>query len=60
MPKPVVDKAKCKGCGTCKEICPANVFEIKNKKSVVARPKDCMGCRACEAQCPEEAIKVSD
>lgn len=57
-PKPVVDKSKCTGCGTCVEVCPMNVFKLENKKSKVVKPKECIGCRACEAQCPQEAIKV--
>lgn len=57
-PRPVVDKGKCNGCGTCKDVCPMEVFKLEKGKSVVAKPKECIGCRACEAQCPAEAIKV--
>ncbi len=55
---PVVDLKKCKGAGTCAEVCPTNVFEIKDGKAVVARPEDCIECRACEASCPHAAIQV--
>ncbi len=55
---PVVDLKKCKGAGTCAEVCPTNVLEIKDGKSVVARPEDCIECRACEASCPHAAIQV--
>lgn len=57
-PKPVVDKGKCTGCGTCVEVCPMNVFKIDKKKSVVKKPDECIACGACEAQCPSEAIKI--
>jgi len=62
MPKPVVDKKKCKGCFLCVEVCPVNVFEKdeKNKKVKIVKPNDCIGCRACEAQCSEGAIKIED
>lgn len=60
VPKPIVDKKKCNGEGTCVNVCPVNVFEIKKGKSVVVRPKDCIGCKACEASCPTSAIKVVD
>ncbi len=60
MPKPIVDAKKCTGEGTCVSVCPVNVFEIKNGKSVVVRAKDCIGCRACETSCPTGAIKVVD
>jgi len=58
MPKPVVNKSKCTGCGTCVNVCPTKVFELKSGKSNVARPKECIGCMACENSCPEGAIKV--
>lgn len=59
MPKPTVDKKKCTGCGTCKNVCPVNVFEIKGGKSNPVNAKECIGCMACENSCPEGAIKVS-
>lgn len=59
-PKPVVDKAKCTGCGTCVEVCPMQVFKVEKGKSVVKKPGECIACRACEAQCPAEAIKIVD
>ncbi|RLJ05189.1 MAG: 4Fe-4S ferredoxin [Candidatus Aenigmatarchaeota archaeon] len=55
---PEVDKEKCIGCGACVSVCPANVFEMKDGKSVVMRPEDCMECGACVANCPQEAIKL--
>jgi NAD-dependent dihydropyrimidine dehydrogenase PreA subunit len=55
---PVVDNKKCKGVGTCAEVCPASVIEIKAGKAHIVRPTDCVECRACEASCPESAIKV--
>jgi NAD-dependent dihydropyrimidine dehydrogenase PreA subunit len=58
--KPVVDKGKCIGCGTCVSVCPQNVFEMKDGKSVVARPQDCVACSACVENCPVEAIKLVD
>ncbi len=55
--KPTVDKNKCTGCGTCVDVCPMDVFELKEKAEVKS-PDACIGCRACELQCPEKAIKV--
>jgi ferredoxin len=59
MPIPEVDKKKCTGCGTCVDICPMEVFEMKNEKAVVSNDK-CVGCNACAAQCPSEAIIIKD
>lgn len=59
MAKPKVDKKKCNGCGTCVDVCPMEVFEIKDNKAHVVND-ECVGCKACEAQCPQEAIVVED
>jgi len=59
MAKVAVNSKKCTGCGTCANVCPVNVYEIKNKKSVPVREKDCIECRACEASCPSKAITVT-
>jgi NAD-dependent dihydropyrimidine dehydrogenase PreA subunit len=58
MAKPIVNKAKCTGCGTCVNVCPTNVFKIAGGKSTVINAKECIGCMACENSCPEGAIKV--
>jgi len=53
-----IDNDKCDGCGTCKDICPVNVFEIVDGKSKVVNLSECLICRACEVQCPNSAIQV--
>jgi NAD-dependent dihydropyrimidine dehydrogenase PreA subunit len=60
MPKVIVDKEKCTGCGTCVENCPVDVYEIKNEKAVPVNEDACIGCRLCESQCPEGAITIED
>jgi len=58
MVKIVIDNHKCTGCGTCKDVCPVAVYEMKDEKSVAVKPDECLVCRACEVQCPESAIQV--
>ena len=67
MAKVKVDNDKCTGCGTCVEVCPVNVFELKNlpeypdtQKSVPEREEDCIACMACVTSCPAEAITVEE
>jgi len=31
---PIVDEEKCQGCGECVDVCPVEVFELQNEKSV--------------------------
>ena len=56
----IIVDSKCTGCETCVNICPVNVYEIKNGKAVPVRVEDCLICRTCESQCPEGAIQVME
>jgi NAD-dependent dihydropyrimidine dehydrogenase PreA subunit len=67
MPKVKVDWSKCNGDGVCVEVCPVNVFELKNlpeypdsQKSVPVRESDCIACMACVTSCPTQAITVEE
>jgi nitroreductase/NAD-dependent dihydropyrimidine dehydrogenase PreA subunit len=53
---------KCKKCGTCVQICPLAVFELKDKTSntEVLRADLCISCGQCVSLCLQAAIDHSD
>lgn len=53
-----LDQQKCNGCKMCMNVCPHEVFQIKEKKAFIAHKDLCMECGACEKNCPEGAISV--
>lgn len=54
---PTVDASKCIGCELCYLSCGRSVYEIAERKSVVANPYNCMvGCSTCAVVCPTQAI----
>ena len=60
MPTPVVDPNKCEGCEECVDICPMEVFEMQDEKSVVVNPEDCEGCESCVEVCESGAITLTE
>ena len=56
----IVSEDKCIGCGECVEVCPVNVYEMQNNKSVVVNAEECIGCESCVEVCPVEAIVVEE
>jgi NAD-dependent dihydropyrimidine dehydrogenase PreA subunit len=59
---PVINYNKCTAALACYEVCPAEVFDIKDidgvKKAVVALPENCIECEQCVEACPEDAIEL--
>ncbi len=49
---------KCTGCKMCLYVCPQNVFELNDKKVIIARKDDCMECGACTKNCAYDALYV--
>ncbi|KUO58294.1 MAG: ferredoxin [Gracilibacter sp. BRH_c7a] len=48
----------CTGCERCIEVCPHQVFALKNGKSEIINKDSCMECGACAKNCPFMAIEV--
>ncbi len=57
---PILNKEKCDNCEECMEVCPVDIFEIKNGEVVVFDCNDCLGCESCVEVCEEEAIVIEE
>jgi NAD-dependent dihydropyrimidine dehydrogenase PreA subunit len=58
--KPEVDEDKCVGCGECVDVCPVDVYELQNEKSVPVNAEECIGCESCVEVCEHDAITVTE
>ncbi|MCF8144602.1 MAG: 4Fe-4S binding protein [Deltaproteobacteria bacterium] len=56
----VVDPEKCEGCEECVEVCPVDVYEIIDDKSVPVNAEECLGCESCIEVCEHDAITVTE
>jgi len=56
-----INTEKCKKCGTCVQICPMAVFELKDRNSTteVLRADLCISCGQCVSLCLQSAIDHS-
>jgi len=50
-----VDKTKCRACGICVNICPAQAIALKDNTAVIDKNK-CVECLRCVTACPTGAI----
>lgn len=55
-----VDEGKCVGCGECVDVCPVEVYELQDGKSVPVNADECVGCESCIEVCEENAITVTE
>ena len=56
--RPVVDPAKCTGCGICWTFCPEHSVNMVEKKSAIDYIY-CKGCGVCAEECPTKAISMA-
>ena len=55
---PLIDLAKCNGCGVCVDRCPTRALALQSGQVALARPDVCSYCAACEDVCPTQAIAL--
>lgn len=59
---PVIDAARCLGCGACVSACPEQpehqVLGLIAGKAQLISPTDCIGHGACRSACPTDAITL--
>ena len=62
----VANVDRCKGCGLCTHVCPANILDLSpdtfNAKGyhpvVVTEVTQCIGCASCATICPDVVFTV--
>ena len=54
----VLDAEKCKGAGSCEDVCPRNCYQVDRNRHIVTMPGAgrCVQCGACIVQCPFDAV----
>lgn len=57
VPKPVIHRNQCIGCGKCAESCPAKTIALHNRKAYI-NYQNCIKCYCCHEMCPVKAIHV--
>ncbi len=55
-----VNAEKCEGCEECVDVCPVEVFEMADDKSVPVNADECLGCESCVEVCEPGAITVEE
>ncbi|MDL2272483.1 4Fe-4S binding protein [Desulfovibrio sp. OttesenSCG-928-I05] len=56
----IVDAAKCTGDSECVDVCPTEVYEMKDGKAVAVSPEECLGCESCVEVCEQNAITIEE
>lgn len=59
---PVIDPARCTGCGRCVAVCPPHVLWLErhgwDKRAELHDAAGCTGCSRCAPACPFDALTM--
>ena len=55
---PVVNAARCTGCGWCPAVCPTECLAMGAHLPWLPRPLDCVSCGLCVLICPANALEM--
>jgi NAD-dependent dihydropyrimidine dehydrogenase PreA subunit len=58
--KITIDTAKCIGDGECVDVCPVEVYELRDGKAFAVNMGECLGCESCVEVCDADAIVVEE
>ena len=56
-PRPVIDAARCIGCGECAASCPPQTITLREGKAHIGSGQ-CIRCFCCQEMCPVKAIDI--
>ncbi len=56
-----IDEDKCEGDAECVNVCPVELFELKDGKSLlVGNIDECLGCESCVSVCTSGALTLTE
>jgi len=54
----VIDYDACENTAVCEEVCPEDVFERVDGRTLVVNPANCTNCWICVDNCVAASIKI--
>lgn len=55
-----VNTETCDGCEECVTICPNEIFQLADGKSIVDAGIECDFCESCLGVCPSDSITITE
>jgi L-aspartate semialdehyde sulfurtransferase ferredoxin len=56
----VLDEAECVQCGACVSVCPVEVFNYNEDRTISIDLTRCVLCKTCMTMCPHGALKTAE